>query len=368
MTPLDAAALACLGRSHRRLLAALVRTLLDRPIPDVDTLPPRDADEPALEWACRCAAPDPGKSRPAAAGLRQTAQVQLSHASAAGITAIPLGSPAYPPALAEIPDPPPVLWLAGQPTALATRAVAIVGSRAASPYGLSMARQLAADLASRGVAVVSGLARGIDSAAHQAVLEAGGITVGVLGSGLDRIYPAEHRELAAALRLSGALIGELPPRTPPLPHHFPWRNRLISGLSCAVVVVEASEKSGSLITATCALEQGRDVMAVPGPVGAGRYRGAHALLRDGAKLVESADDILQELGEGSGQSEAGGGAAPDDLGLAIGPEVVDFTVDNVSDWTGMPAEVLLPRLLDLELQGRIQRTRGGRFVRSSCPC
>lgn len=367
MTSIEAVAVACLGHSRRPLLAALVRTLLGRPIPDVDVLPDRGVDEPVIEWACRCASRGGIPRALVAAELRLAAQDQLARAEAAGIVAIPVGSSGYPSSLAEIPDPPPVLWLAGHSKALGDRAVAIVGSRGASPYGLEMARQLAADLASRGVVIVSGLARGIDSAAHRAAVEAGGTTVGVLGSGVDRIYPAEHAPLAASMRAAGALVAELPAGTPPLPHHFPLRNRIISGLSAAVVVVEASEKSGSLITAGCALEQGRDVMAVPGPVRAGRYRGAHALLRDGAKLVETADDILLELGAAPSPASTGAAGAPDDLGLAIPAEVVDFSVDDVTEWTGLAAETILPRLLELELRGRIQRLGGGRFVRSPGP-
>ena len=156
--------------------------------------------------------------------------------------------------------------------------------------------QLAADLASRGLTIVSGLARGVDSAAHRGALAGGGQTIAVLGSGVDVMYPPEHAPLAREIEQRGAVVSELAPGTPPHPVFFPQRNRIISGLSRAVVVIEAGEKSGSLITARCALDQGRDVLAVPGNVLSGRNRGAHALLRDGAKIVESADDILEELG------------------------------------------------------------------------
>ena len=204
--------------------------------------------------------------------------------------------PAYPALLNCIPDPPPVLWTRGDLAVLSLPAVAIVGSRAATPYALDVAARLAGELAARGVAVVSGLARGVDSAAHRGTLEANGPTIAVLGSGLDRVYPAEHRGLADTISRSGVVMSELAPGGLPLAEHFPLRNRIISGLSLAVVVVEASEKSGSLITARCAMEQGRDVMAVPGSVLSGRNRGSHSLLKDGAKVVESADDILEELG------------------------------------------------------------------------
>ena len=172
---------------------------------------------------------------------------------------------------------------------------AIVGSRAASAVAIETASRLAADVSALGITVVSGLARGVDSAAHRGALRTGR-TIAVLGSGLDRIYPAEHASLATEIARDGLVVSEYPPGCPPLPHHFPMRNRLISGLSLAVVVIEASDKSGSLITASCALEQGREVMAVPGNVLSGRNKGGHALLRDGAKIVESADDIVRELG------------------------------------------------------------------------
>src|SRR5438445_10692595 len=179
-------------------------------------------------------------------------------------------------------------------------AVAIVGSRAASPYALAVAEQLAHDLAACGLVVVSGLARGVDSAAHRGAPAGAGVTVAVLGSGVDVMYPPEHESLAEEIDKAGAVASELVPGTPPQPWFFPLRNRIISGLSRAVVVIEAGEKSGSLITARCALEQGRDVLAVPGNVLSGRNRGAHGLLRDGAKIVETADDILEELGMSTG--------------------------------------------------------------------
>ena len=212
------------------------------------------------------------------------------------------------PCSSAIADPPTVLWIAGRLDVLRAPAVAIVGSRAASPYALAVAERLAADLTARGVVVVSGLARGVDSAAHHGALGAGGSTIGVLGCGVDVVYPPEHRGLAGEMRRSGALLSELVPGTPPLAHFFPLRNRIISGLARAVVVIEAGDKSGSLITARLALEQGREVLAVPGNVLNGRNRGGHALLRDGAKVVETADDILEELnlpGAAAGSARAG---------------------------------------------------------------
>ena len=218
---------------------------------------------------------------------------------AVALHSLPQHTSDYPALLARITDPPRRLWLRGDPRALVAPCVAIVGSRAASTYGVRMAEQLAADLARAGITVVSGLARGVDSAAHRGALAAGpggGRTVAILGSGVDVIYPPEHEALAPQiLDAHGALVSEVPPGSPPRRGNFPRRNRLISGVSLAVVVVEASDRSGSLQTARCALEQGREVLAVPGPVVGERFRGSHGLLRDGAKLVESASDILEEL-------------------------------------------------------------------------
>jgi DNA processing protein len=202
----------------------------------------------------------------------------------------------YPDRLAELPDAPPVLFVEGQVGALrADCQVAIIGSRRASPGGLEQARYLAAGLAAAGVVVVSGLALGIDAAAHRGSLAVGGAGLAVLGSGPDRIYPRQHGTLAAELSQSGLLISEFPPGTPPRAHHFPRRNRIISGLSVAVVVVEAALPSGSLITARLALDQGREVLAVPGSVFNPQARGCHALIRAGARLVETVEDVLEEL-------------------------------------------------------------------------
>jgi DNA processing protein len=248
-----------------------------------------------LEHVIEACAPAAHVEGVASAG-RHDAAVLIEAARAAAIDVVRWDDERYPPLLRTIADPPPVLWVRGVAAVLSRAAVAIVGSRAATPYALEVAARLAGELADRGLLVVSGLARGADGAAHRGCVAAGGATVAVLGSGPDVIYPPEHRELAGSLCRDGALVSELGPGAPPLPEHFPLRNRLISGISLAVVVVEANEKSGSLITARCALEQGRDVMAVPGSILGGRNRGSHALLKDGAKVVETADDILEELG------------------------------------------------------------------------
>lgn len=308
------------------------------------------------------------------ASARTRARTALAAARAAGIAAVPWSDRRYPRLLAAIPDPPPVLWLRGDPAALAGPAVAVVGSRAGTVYACEVGRSLGADLASRGVTVVSGLARGVDSAAHGGVLAVGGRTIAVLGSGVDVVYPPEHAGLAGEIARRGLLVSELPPGTTPRRSYFPLRNRLISGLSRAVVVVEASERSGSLITARLALEQGRDVMAVPGNVLSGRNRGAHALLRDGARLVETADDVVEELGlalaapggETGAAAVSGGGPPPE------GPDSIlhhmdageVYGVDDLAARTGLASAALLARLTDLELQGRVARAGAGRFVRA----
>jgi DNA processing protein len=327
-------------------------------------------DLPRVGLTARLKADDPELRARAAPGLADARRVR-EEAARTGMGVLPWNDPRYPPALTTIEDGPPALWYRGRIEALEAPGVAIVGSRAASAAGMETAARLAADLAARGVCVVSGLARGIDSAAHRGALSAGA-TVAVLGSGLDRIYPAEHRTLARQIESSGLLLSEYPPGTAPLPFHFPLRNRLISGLSLAVVVIEAAEKSGSLITAACALEQGREVMAVPGNVLGGRNTGGHALIRDGARIVESADDIVAELRFG-GLASCGLDAplrsvqsrvSRDPVLAAMAPgEVHDL--DEISAGTGLEPARLLPRLLDLELRGMVRRTGGGGFLRLS---
>jgi DNA processing protein len=296
--------------------------------------------------------------------LRARAIAALARAETRGVTLVPWSDASYPAALSAISDPPPALWVRGNLAALSRPSVAIVGSRAGSPYGLSVAERLSADLARRGVVVVSGLARGVDSAAHRGALDAHGSTLAVLGSGPDVIYPAEHKSLARAIEADGAVISELVPGTPPQKQFFPLRNRIISGLSRAVLIVEAGEKSGSLITARCALDQGREVLAVPGNVLNGRNRGGHALLRDGAKIVESADDILEELGVPvPGAPGVRRRFGPEDLVLQSLPAGESCDLDAISERTGLRSARLLPRLFELEMQGLVRRVGGGRFVR-----
>lgn len=273
---------------------------------------------------------------------------------------IRLGSPRFPALLVQISNPPEELWIRGDLSICDTPAVAVVGARAASRGGMAVAAAIAGDLARAGVVVVSGLARGIDAAAHIAALDAGGKTIAVLGTGIDVVYPTEHRELTERIARDGLLVTEFLPGAPPEVFHFPRRNRIISGLSRGVVVVEAAERSGSLITARLAADQGREVMVVPGPVLGGRNRGAHALIRDGAKLVESAVDILQELG----LEPAMGLSLPRRSPEGEGRESVEFTVDDIAQQLKLPAGEALARLLEWELTGEIRRIGSGRFVRS----
>ena len=325
-------------------------------------LPPRTA----LELACA----KPGTAPGASSRFRALAARVVEAAQSVRATPVTWSDPAYPAALTTIPDPPFVLWIRGSAGVLSTPGVAIVGARAASPYALNVAERLAGDLAAAGLTIVSGLARGVDAAAHRGALKAGGRTVGVLGSGIDVIYPREHEPLARDMEVIGCVATELVPGTPPQRRFFPLRNRIISGLTRAVIVVEAGEKSGSLITARCALDQGRDVLAVPGNVLSGRNRGAHALLRDGATIVETADDVLTELGLSRLDGDTSGSGlnrAPDPILACLIPgESSDL--DEIAARSGLSPSRLLPRLFELELQGAVARVGGGRFVRVDRSC
>jgi DNA processing protein len=214
--------------------------------------------------------------------------------------------------------------------------------------------------------VVSGLARGIDAAAHQGALDVNGRSIAVLGSGGDCVYPPEHRALADRLAVTGAVITEFPPGTRPLPHHFPMRNRVISGLCRAVIVVEASERSGSLITARSALEQGRDVLAVPGNVVSGQYSGCHALIKDGAPLVETVEDVLAALGEPSRTAKTSSDARKGHEISRLEAEMAagePYSLDDLAARTGLVPSALLAELGALEVAGRIVRVPGAGFVK-----
>lgn len=277
--------------------------------------------------------------------------------------------PEFPAHLHPVPGAPVRLWVRGVVREEDALAVAIVGSRRATPHGLAMAERLAGDLAVRGVTVVSGLARGIDSAAHRGALEAGGRTLAVLGSGVDRIYPPENRRLAARIAQQGALVSQFGPGMPALAHHFPIRNRLLAALALGVVVVEAAEASGSLITAGHAGDLGREVMAMPGPAGAPSSRGAHRLIRDGAALVESWEDVVALLPErwracvGDGPDRSGRAASEPDAILALlGAEPA--SIETLIERTGLPAAQVSARLVSLELEGWVRQLPGMRFVRA----
>ena len=220
---------------------------------------------------------------------------QLSKLEKEGARLVSISEADYPSLLREIHDPPPLLYLRGDPSILGLPAICIVGSRSAGRRGILTARSLAAGLSARGLLVVSGLARGIDGAAHEGALEGGGATCAVLGSGLDVCYPPENVPLAERIERQGAVVSELPFGTPPLRHHFPRRNRILSGISLGVIVVEAGMRSGAMVTARMAREQDRELFAVPGPVEKPMSRGPHALIRNGAYLVETVDDVLAQL-------------------------------------------------------------------------
>ncbi len=291
----------------------------------------------------------------------------------------------YPANLREIPLPPERLWVRGRVEADDTLAIAIVGAREATQYGIGCAERLAADLAARGITIISGLARGIDSAAHRGALRAGGRTIAVLGSGVDVIYPPENRRLALEVAEGGAVVSQFAPGTPPLAGYFPVRNRVIAGLSLGVVVVEAAEKSGSLITAGLAGELGREVMAVPGPLTSLMSRGAHRLIQDGAALVQGWEDVVGQLplrfrdqvkpvavpaNVGSadrlahGQGQADHREAGNDESLlllrVIGQEPVG--IDQIIERSGLAPGRASAFLMTLEIEGRIRQLEGKRFV------
>lgn len=296
---------------------------------------------------------------------------QLDALCAAGAQVLALGEPGYPPLLAAIHDPPPLLYLRGDIAVLRRPQLAIVGSRKASPAGLRWARQLAAGAVAAGLTITSGLALGIDGAAHLGALEAGGSSVAVMATGVDQLYPRRHRQLALRLQQQGCLVTEFAPATPPLPGHFPARNRIISGLSLGVLVVEAALPSGSLITAGLALEQGREVLAVPWFPEHPGGRGCLRLLRDGAAMVESVEDILAELGVlGQLQREMDLNAAPSPAGRLSAQQrrVLDLvgferiTVQELVRCSQRPVAEVLAMLSELEAEGHVSR-QGGAYVR-----
>ncbi|RJL07904.1 DNA-processing protein DprA [Paracoccus siganidrum] len=311
------------------------------------------------------------------------AEAELAAGRRARAQLIRCDSPLYPPALKEIDGAPPVLWLRGDPAWMTRDPVAVIGARNASSLGLRMARGMAAGLGEAGHCVVAGLARGIDTAAHNAALPTG--TVAVLAGGVDVIYPAENAVLAAQIAEKGALISEQPPGTEPAARHFPPRNRIVSGLSRAVVVIEAAHRSGTLITAKNALDQGREVMAVPGHPMDARAAGCNMLIRDGALLVRGAGDVAEALAAGRDRPARPEAATPSlppappqpaarlpDSGgpvhlearilSRLGPSPTEEN-DLIRD-LGVPAATASAAILSLELQGRLNRLAGGRLALS----
>jgi DNA processing protein len=304
-------------------------------------------------------------------------QLDLDWLRAAGARLLPFTHPAYPSQLAQLPDAPPALFALGDVTLLSRPQVAVVGSRHPTAAGHGLAKQIARDLSDAGAVITSGLARGIDTAAHVAALDAGGTTIAVCGTGLDRCYPDENRALFERIARHGLLLSEFPPRTEPRAHHFPRRNRIISGLSRGVVVIEAAAGSGSLITARRALEQGREVFAVPGSPLNPLAAGCLELLREGAHLIRNAADVLPEIGISIEQnalpdqrveSVKEGADAPRRLDKdyemlldALGFEPA--SIDNLVDRTGLAPASVASMMLILELEGRVEPRPGALYNR-----
>lgn len=311
---------------------------------------------------------------------REKASHQIEELSRLSGEVLILTDDRYPALLRETYDPPIVIYCRGAfATAFSQPVVAIVGSRRCSTYGRNVAEKLSRELAERGVTVVSGLARGIDSAAHRGALEGGGLTVGVMGTGLDAVYPKENRKLAARIIEQGALVTEFPLATPPVSQNFPFRNRVISGLALGVLVVEGAERSGSLITARLAYEQGRDVFAVPGNITSAKSFGPNYLIKDGAKLVQTWLDVVEELpaemkapilSAERGESRIKQ-VAMEDIALSDSERKVlkmlntddAVHIDQLISKAGLGSGELMGALLKLEMMDRIRQLPGKSFVR-----
>ena len=299
-------------------------------------------------------------------------QLELNRVYQKGYQLVTLLDPDYPPLLREIPDPPPYLYVYGNLEGT-QNIIAMVGSRHATGYGLTTTRRLSEDLARLGITVVSGMARGIDTAAHEGALMGQGKTIAVLGCGLDRVYPAENEKLYHRIGETGAVVSEFALGAKPEAHHFPMRNRIISGMSLGTVVVEASRKSGSLITARLAVEQNREVFAVPGSVQSFKSTGTHTLIKQGAKLVEHAQDIVEELtplasflqtsesNRPKDTRDVDAALSPDDTAVYRALEPYPVHIDDLTRKTGLEPGKLLSILLNLELQGIVQQQPGKMF-------
>jgi DNA processing protein len=326
-----------------------------------------------------------GVSRAVAHGIRTfdgfaEIEKELCELPRIGARLLRWSDPDYPANLRHIADPPTSLFIRGTIAANEAHCVAVVGARAASDAGLRMARRLGFELAAKGFTVVSGLARGIDGEAHQGALDAAGRTIAILGCGIDVVYPAEHRKLAEAIVAGGgAILSELPVGTPPIAENFPTRNRILSGLSLGVVIVEAAERSGSLITARMALEQDRQVFAVPGSPLSGRSRGSNRLLKEGARLVECVEDVIEELApqlaiptvSRSTPIPAMPSPSLDLLAQSISDDAKAILrclkdderlhIDSIIEGSGLDTKTVLTFLLELELQGLVRQHPGKLF-------
>jgi DNA processing protein len=346
----DALALSLLPNVHPRLLRAICARaapaqVLAAPGEHADLLTPR-----AVEAA-------------RSGEARDSAEREIAEARRRGFGIVALDDPCFPPLLREIHDPPLVLYVWGTLSAgEGPRGASIVGSRAATPSGCALARALGRDLAEASLAVVSGLARGIDSAAHLGALDARGRTIAVLGSGLGCLYPRENAPLAEAIAKDGAVVSEFSLGTQPQRQHFPRRNRLIAGWTPAVVVVEAGQRSGALVTARLALDEGRDVYAVPGTPWSDTATGTNQLIRDGAALVRNACDVLGEMGI-QATPRHNPAELPDPL-LCLLDRDTPCSVDQLQAQSGLAPTLLLQRLTELELEGRARRMPGSLYVRS----
>lgn len=322
----------------------------------------------------------PGISRQIARAItssswRDTLERELRIVETRGLGLIRFGDEGYPELLATVHSPPPILYVRGSIRSEDRMAVAIVGSRQASPYGSAMAERISEELAHRGVTIVSGMARGIDAAAHRGALRTNGRTIAVLGCGLGVTYPAEHAELADQIAAQGAIISEFPIFTPPKPGHFPQRNRIVSGLAHGVVVIEAGLNSGALITANYALEQGREVFAVPGQVTSRLSLGCHQLIKAGAKLTEGWEDIWEEIELqvvsrvpiGRDMTSPRSTLEQEEILIVDALEAGPLQIDDLIDRTRLPAGQMASLLLSLLLKGLVEELPGKSFAKRLRP-
>ena len=311
----------------------------------------------------------PALSEAIGAATRLDVSADLDWLSGADRYLLTIDDCRYPALLREIPDPPMVLFVHGCWRVLRRPAIAIVGSRNASPSGVLIAEHFADRFCAYDLVVVSGLATGIDAAAHRGAIDANGTTVAVAATGLDRVYPRQHRALVHAITQHGAVLSEFPPGTPPLRRHFPQRNRIVSGIALGVLVVEAAARSGSLITARLAGEQGREVYAIPGPIQSPLSRGCHRLIRDGAKLVESVQDVLEDLPDTAPAERTKAISGNDPTLTALQSQLlaaVDYTpvtVDALVARSGLTTATVCSMLLEMELQGVVAGAPDGTYTR-----